>query len=82
MYRQYDSQHDKFGLMPKVMDEFFGGGGGRGGGGGCVQNGVITGLLGTASALAVGSNIRDGALIGALSGATSWAACAGGGKNK
>jgi hypothetical protein len=31
MYRQHDSQHDKFGLMPKVVDEFFGGGGGGGG---------------------------------------------------
>ena len=31
MYRQYDSQQDKFGLMPKVMDAFFGGGGGGGG---------------------------------------------------
>jgi hypothetical protein len=32
MYRQYDSQHDKFGLMPKVVDACFGGGGGGGGG--------------------------------------------------
>ena len=32
MYRQYDSRHDKFGLMPKVMDACFGGGGGSGGG--------------------------------------------------
>jgi uncharacterized spore protein YtfJ len=33
MYRQYDSRHDKFGLMPKVVDACFGGGGGGSGGG-------------------------------------------------
>ena len=34
MYRQYDSQQDKLGLMPKVMDEFNRSGGGSSGGGG------------------------------------------------
>ena len=77
MNAEFNQRNDKFGLMPKAATEYFGGGGGGGGGGGCVHTGIIAGFLGAGTAIATGSNVRDGALAGALSGASAWAGCAG-----